>query len=159
MILDDKGRLFGKVSIIDIFVLITVVAIVFVAVFQFGRRTSAATIETVQIEFRMDALEDFTVRAVSVGDIISDDANGNFLGDIINIEVGESIVYDFGDSGELVRSSMDNYSSIVMTTEVVASYLDGSVIIGGNMYTTGTLIIIRAGNARIQLNISNITRV
>ena len=161
MILDDKGRLFGKISIIDIFVLITVAAIIIVGVLKFGNTSHTAIRareETIHIQFYMNALENFTVNAIKIGDIVSDDSNSNFLGNIVDIDVSESIEHDFSEAGILVASGIDNYSSILLTSEVRAQYLDGSVIINGNMYTTGSLIIIRAGNAKIQLHISDIIK-
>lgn len=50
MIIDEKGRLFGKINIIDLFVVIVVVAVIAAAAYRFGPFRKAAAPVVVQTE-------------------------------------------------------------------------------------------------------------
>ena len=160
MILDDKGRLFGKISLIDIFAA-AVLIMVFMAVYLgIGTNNRAATSEReqpVKITFYKEALEDFTVAALEIGARVENDTNGTFMGNIIDIEVGESINYMPDIDGNEKASPMEGYSSVTIETLVNGRFSDGALLLNGNLYGNGTQIIIWAGKAKIQLNISDIS--
>ena len=157
--IDDKGRLFGKISLIDIFVLIVLALVFMVVFFQIGTNSIAATRESNQpmrITFYKEALEDFTVRVLEEGARVENDNNGTFMGNIVAIEVSESVSYMTDANGKEVASPMEGYSSVKITTEVMGKLSEGSALLNGNLYGAGSLVIIWAGKAKIQLFITDV---
>ncbi|MDL2248408.1 DUF4330 domain-containing protein [Tyzzerella sp. OttesenSCG-928-J15] len=160
MLIDDKGRLFGKVSLIDIFVLITLALVFMVVYFNIGTNSKAAISESdrpIRITFYKEALENFTVDALEIGARVENDTNGTFMGNITDIEIGESINYMPDVNGKEVASPMEGYSSVKITTEVTGKLSEGAALLNGNLYGNGSQIIIWAGKAKIQLYISDIS--
>ena len=157
--IDDKGRLFGKISLIDIFVLIVLGLVFLVVYFQIGTNSKAATRESdqlIQITFYKEALEDFTVKALKEGARVENDTNATFMGNIVNLEIGESVNYMPDVNGREIASPMEGFSSVTITTEVMGKLSDGSALLSGNLYGAGTQIIIWAGKAKMQLYISDV---
>lgn len=162
MILDDKGRLFGKVSIIDIFVLIMIAAIILVAYFKFGNTTAIGAKgpeQLVHIKFFTPSVENFTAEVLNEGDIVVNETNNNPMGKVVDIKTGESVMFSPDENGNLIASSLEGYSALEITSEVMGKLNEGSVVINGNLYTTGSEIVIRAGKAKLFLKISGIESV
>ena len=159
MILDDKGRLFGKISIIDIFVLVVLIAVVSVGYFKFGNKSHSGTREPeqlVHIKFYSPSVENYTAFEVKEGDIVTNEGNNNPMGKVVAVEIGESEEFSPDSSGKFVKSVVEGYSSLEITSEVIGRLKEGSLVINGNMYSTGSEIIIRAGKTKLFLKISGI---
>jgi len=160
MLIDSKGRLFGKVSLIDIFALVVFIMVFAVAVLNIGtnaRAAAAGSSQPVIITFFKDALEDFTVEALEKGARVENDTDGTFMGHITSIEIGESINFMPDMDGNEVRSSMEGFSSVTLQSKVDGRLADGTVLLNGNLYGSGTQIIIWAGKAKIQLYITDVS--
>ena len=162
MIIDDKGRLFGKISLIDIFaaaVLIMIFMVVYLNIGTNARVAAAGREQPVVITFFKDALEHFTVEALELGVRVENDTDGTFMGYITSIEIGESINFMPDIDGNEVASPMEGFSSVTLQTRVNGRMADGTVLLGGNLYGAGTQIIIWAGIAKIQLFITDVSPV
>ena len=157
--IDDKGRLFGKVSLIDIFVLV-VLALVFMVVYlQIGTNSKAAIKESdqlIQITFYKEALENFTVNAIENGARVENDTNATFMGNVVDVEIGESVNYMPDVNGKEIASPMEGFSNVKITTEVMGKISEGSALLNGNLYGAGTKIIIWVGKAKMELFISDV---
>ncbi|MDR2898983.1 MAG: DUF4330 domain-containing protein [Clostridiales bacterium] len=159
MILDNRGRVLGKVSIIDIFVVVVLISVFAVAYLKFGNNSKSAVREpeqAVRITFYKEALEDFTVSSIEEGAPVVNDTNGTFMGNIEEIIVGESINYLPDINGAEQPSVMEGYSSVAIVTEVNGRMSEGALLLNGNLYGSGSKCIIWAGKAKIQLMIKDI---
>ncbi|MCL1863011.1 MAG: DUF4330 domain-containing protein [Defluviitaleaceae bacterium] len=156
--IDKKGRLFGLVSLIDLFAVAVVAAVVAVVYFNVGAsgRPVVGAEQPVYITFFSPALEDFTVNALAENTPVIDDANGTFLGTVVSVAVGESIAIMPDMHGNEVASPMDGFYSVAITSRVYGGTTGGAVVLGGNVYAVGEEVIIWAGRAKTMLHISDI---
>lgn len=162
MIVDDKGRLFGKISLIDIFAVVVLVMVVAVVYLNFGlgtRPVATGPEQPVIITFFIPALENFTVEALEIGAPVENDTDGTFMGHVIGFEVGESISFMPDANGNEVASPMEGFSSVTIQSQVYGRFVDGTLLLGGNLYGSGTTVIIWAGRAKMMLQVSDITPV
>ncbi|MCL2223415.1 MAG: DUF4330 domain-containing protein [Defluviitaleaceae bacterium] len=156
--LDKKGRLFGKVSVVDLFAVVMVAAIVAVVYFNIGGRAhlNVGAEQPVLITFFNPALHDFTVNAIEIDTPVIDDVNATFLGTVVGVEVGDSISFMPDIHGNEVASPMEGHSSVAITSRVYGRISDGAVVLGGNVYGVGSEVIIWAGRAKTMLHISDV---
>jgi hypothetical protein len=156
--LDNKGRLFGKVSLVDLFVVLVTGAVIAVVYFNVGAgsRHTGGTEQPVLITFYNPSLHDFTAEALRLGTPVVNDANETYLGTVVNLEIGESINFMPDIYGNEVASAMEGYSSVYITSRVYGRISDGAVVLGGNVYGVGEEIIIWAGRSKTMLHISDI---
>ena len=157
--IDNKGRLFGKVSVVDLFVVVVLAAVIAVVYFNFGSGSRPVTgaEQPILITFFNPALHDFTVNALRENTPVINDTNETFMGTVVGIEVGESISFMPDIHGNEVSSPMEGFSSVYITSRVDGRISDGAVVLNGNVYGIGEEVIIWAGRAKTMLNISNIT--
>jgi hypothetical protein len=156
--IDNKGRLFGKVSIVDLFAVVIIAAVVAVVYFNAGGggRFVLGAEQPVLITFFNPALHDFTAHAVELNAPVIDDVNETFLGRVVNVETGESVSFMPDIHGNETASSMEGHSSVYITSRVHGRVSDGAVVLGGNVYGVGEEVIIWAGRAKTMLHISDI---
>ncbi len=158
MILDQKGKLFGKINIIDLLlILVVVLAVVF-----FGMKMmddGGATVSNgdgVRMEFYAEEVSDFVVESIKIGDTLTDDTGNINLGKIVDIEVGPSQSYSTNEKGEWVLSSKEGFSSLRIVGEGNGRMYDHGVIVSGSKYGIGHSFTLRAGMGKIWLRVSGI---
>ena len=158
MILDKKGRLFGLVSIIDIFVLGTVGLIGAFAFFSLGGGVGVFETPTpITMTFTTtQGLEAFTTNSVFIGDTVSDHGTGIRFGEVINIEKTKAIEYHPNRDGIFVPSEREDRYDVNITTRFYGFPVDNGVWINGNIQSVGRQTTLWIGNTSIFMRISHI---
>jgi hypothetical protein len=154
--LDDKGRIFGKISLVDLFALVVLAAVVF-AVFQAaGRRPALEAERYIYISFFAPAMHDFAAQALLLDTRVMDDDGGTFLGSITDIEITESINFAPNRLGELVASPMYGHNFVTFTSRVHGRMAAAAAQLDGRLYAVGDEVHLWAGGVRAIVHISQI---
>lgn len=159
MIFDKDGKLFGKLNLIDILIVIMAVVAVLFVVSRSGSNIApgaTGTDQTYVMKFYVDVIQDFVVEHIQVGDTVMDDGRHINLGTIVDLRVEESVEFHPDSYGVLVQSPRDGYHSLEITTELTAQSFNNGLIINGNRYAVGQSVTIRAGDSILFLRISGI---
>ena len=157
--IDKNGKLFGKINIIDLLVLL----VIMVAVLIFGgkklmdRKTAAENApETFTMEFYTDEVYDYVTEHVKVGETIFDADKDVVMGKVTSFEVGPSKVYYPDSQGKVVVSEKEGFSSITIKGEMTGKLGDLGAVIDGETYGVGHTFTVRVGKAKIYLKVSDI---
>ncbi|HHW49361.1 MAG TPA: DUF4330 domain-containing protein [Clostridiaceae bacterium] len=163
MILDKKGKLFGKVSIIDIAIIIVVImglVIVWPKVFRKDTGTSfVAKMDKLKIVFYQSEVQNFAVEAAKIGDIVTDKILNSTFGKVVDIETGESVSWVRTKTGEQAKVSKEGYSSVFITVEGTGVYGNNGVKIGNGEYFIGQTITLHVGKAAFYATIYDIKKI
>ncbi|MCL1925056.1 MAG: DUF4330 domain-containing protein [Defluviitaleaceae bacterium] len=156
--IDEKGKLFGKVSLIDIFVLVTVSLIVAFGVFAFGGQGISPFQDPIPIEisFLIENLETFTADSVFIGDPVFDHHTGASFGEIINIDRTPTVEYHPNAFGQIVASNLPDHYRLEITTRFYGHNWRNGIWVNGQTFFVGETIVIQAGDTNIFTNISNL---
>ena len=145
--LDERGRIFGKVNVVDILVLLAVVAVVVFAVTRFAGG-EADTIP-VKVTFRAEAIRNSDAEALEaawqLGRRMTDESGRVVLGTIQQVEVTKTpveYVTPEGDIKSFESTILSDVTAVVMGEGHVSH---GLVRIGGVFVTGGERVIIAAG--------------
>lgn len=159
--IDRDGRLFGKINILDIMI---VLVITLGVVFFFTR--AEATIpglgggsqSTYVIKFFSPWQDGFVLEHIEIGDPVIDHVRFLDFGTITNIEIGEGVDSRPNSDGILVESRWGDRYSVEITTEVTlpTGSLDNGINIDGNRFAIGQTVTIRAGDSVLSLRISGL---
>lgn len=90
MLLDDKGRLFGRISIIDLGVLLLIAVLLGGAYYKFfmvDRTQSAAKFDTLEYKILVEEVRQQSVDAIEAGADIYDFKTDSHMGKIVDKEV------------------------------------------------------------------------
>lgn len=119
-LVDEKGRLFGKVSLIDIFVILFALALAFAVYLRFFTNETTSLRgenDTFTYTLRINGVRTWTVDGFQVGDKIWDTDHDTYLGVITGVEaVPATWEYDLMDGSSTVAGSENRYD-VYLTVE------------------------------------------
>ena len=161
MIIDKDAKVFGKINIIDLCIILAVIAAaIFAALMLTGGNTvtvvNATEEKNIEMKFYVEDVENFRVEAMKVGDNLYDDSKNLFLGKITNLDIKDAVIFNADTQGITVKSNKEGYSSMEITTELKATPFENGILIAGNRYGVGHSLTIRAGKSFIYLRISGV---
>jgi len=154
--LDKKGRLFGYISIVDLFAVVMVAAIFFAVWSLAGSRPTLEGEQDVYVTFRVAAVQDFTALALQHDVPVMDDDGGIHLGRVVDFVVGDSEAFLPDRAGNRVATTLEGYYSVSLTTRVPGRLTDGAVVLGGRLYAVGSEVHLWAGGVRLIMYVTAI---
>ena len=143
--LDNKGRLWGKVSLIDIGIVLAVLVIAI----GFGWREAAPRIEqvinpteTFYITIESNRLRGVNVDAIGLGDLMFRLHSHQPMGRVIDIDVSPAMEVIRRSDGTAARVEMEERYRVVILLEAVGSYNDGYFVNGNDHIAPGSELIL-----------------
>lgn len=134
-IIDKNGKLFGKISIIDILVVAIVIVLAIAVYSRFFTKTTtavAAVNDSFEYQLCIKGVRELTVDALRVGDKVYDSENNTYLGTITAIEVTDAYGEYSTLDGEYVVAPIEGRKEAVLTISA-----DG-LISAGRYYASRT---------------------
>jgi len=154
--IDEKGRLFGKINIIDLIVLLVIIAAVAIVGFSFAKGSDTAAESTLVVKYYIEEANNFVAEKVQVGNTLYDDNEDIELGKVIDVEIGEPVSWAGTADGQYVQVSREGFSSMIITGEVAGTKTDIGAEIEGVKYGVGHTMVLRAGDAKLYLRVYDI---
>jgi hypothetical protein len=149
--LDERGRIFGKVNIVDILVLLVIVAVVIFAVVRFTSVGSESlplrvtyTVEGVR-QATVDAIE----KSVPINGVVSDDG-GTVLGKVELVDSLPTEVEYMTPEGELKAFDSPIFNDVNIVVLGEGSRSDNTLRIGGVPMVVGRKVVLRGSGFEVQ---------
>jgi hypothetical protein len=122
--IDEKGRLWGRVSIIDILIILAVIGVGLSFVYkrtspEVGRIVNADT--TFYVTMVANQLREFSVNAIAEGDIIYEQYERQALGRVVKLEVAPATEYLLKTDGTAMLAEMEDRYKVFITLECVGN--------------------------------------
>lgn len=148
-LIDEKGRIFGVVNILDIFI-VAIVVMVIAAIFSRGEAIIPKK-DTLIATFYIEEAPDFAVDAINNGDPVTEATFSSSVGKVTGKETGPSVSWARSLDGEVKKSTKDGYSYAYVTMECEGVFnSDGSFTIDKSKYFVGQTITLNVGNSRLE---------
>ncbi len=145
-IIDRQGRLFGKLSVIDL--LVIAIVVVLAAAFYLKRNVKEHTSPTtpttsITYEVKIPGVREELVEQFTVGDAVYDQDNdsGNAIGTITEIRVEPYVLNATLTDGSYTTAEVEGRSDVYLT-------LEGSGLISGGRYYVNRTYEINANSYR-----------
>ena len=146
MILDNKGKLFGKVSIVDLLVVVLVIVGIAGVFFTYSKIKGGEvltenqsllrqddTLDMLEVKMRLEEVRDVTVNSIHVGDDVYDNETNKFLGEIARVETEPAtrIITDF--SGQAFETDVPERYDVVMVVNIPGKRTEGGYHTANNI--------------------------
>lgn len=131
MIIDKKGKLFGKINIIDICVVLIIVVAIAVTYFKFNLSAhSDVTKSNATVVYTLEAcnVRDFTIDGIKAGDKLFDEETDKFIGTIVSVDSDTAFDYITRTDGTIVKADMPERKNLIITVECPAIIREGAVV-------------------------------
>ncbi len=161
MLIDEKGRLFGKINVVDF----VVIAVIVLAVLGVGYKLlSSSTIlfkkaEIFEIVFYNEALIKEVADSINEGDKVKDATKNTVFGEVVKKEVDKSIVFASNEKGELVQTTRPGYVSMKLYVHAKGVHTDTGYYFNNVDYYVGRSLELRAGTGVVWTRIIGIRKV
>lgn len=132
-VIDNKGRLFGKVNLLDLIVLLGVLAVVGRFGYQaFFSQDVAPTGEDKQIEmtFKLPSVTQYTIDALQPGEDLYDSKSNTLLGKVVAVEAEPAVVVREVPDG-LVERVSDTHFDYYVTVKGPARVSPNGITMSG----------------------------
>ncbi len=160
MILDKNGKLFGKINIIDLLLIVVVVAIIGIFGYKFLAPQNAGTTQSgtkAIMRFYAEEISDFVLDdTIHPGDVVYDVQEKVVMGTVTDFDTFDSVVYNTDAQGNVVKTTKEDYKSVTVTAEVTGEEFANGIIIDGTKYIVGHSMTLAAGKAKMYLRVSDI---
>jgi hypothetical protein len=110
----------------------------------------AAAQDKLIVTFYLENTPDCTIDSIKEGDPVRETIQGSNFGKITKIDRGESIFWAVNDSGKVVASSREGYSSLSLTMETMGTINDNGVSIDKSQYYIGQTVSLYAGKSMLK---------
>ena len=155
--IDEKGRLFGKVNIVDlIIVIIIIAAAAFIGMKLFGPESTTANTEDVRITLFCEETPTFVADQLEAGVEAWDSENQVTLGKLVDWTLGDSQSAVTDANGNVVEIARSGYNSVRLTVEGEGVVSDHGVTIGNTLYANGQSASVYFGDCKLFLDIADI---
>jgi len=163
MLIDKKGKLFGKVSIIDVVIIVVVIG----AIVGFGykiTKSNAVTpfTKTDQLEITLftDDIDKFVLDSIHEGDIVKDRTSNVVFGTLESIEVADARIQGIDSEGKVVLSTRPDHISLKIKVKGTGIYSENSITSIGNVnYYLNRSLEVAVGDVIGWLRISEIKKI
>ena len=131
-IIDDKGRIFGKISIIDIVVVI--VALVLVVAFYMKFNTGSTPLssrDTIEVTYtvRIAAIRLSSADLLRIGDKMYSQDTGAYIGTITSIDIRDAEAVDTRVDGTLAIGTVEDRYDVTLTVVAQCSSSNGRLYV------------------------------
>ncbi len=156
--IDEKGKLFGKVNLVDlIIVLVILAAVAYLGMTFLGPESAVTSTETVKISFYGEEVPEYVVETIEAGTPVWDLTENVTIGSVNSWETGESISYVVSTAQSIAfETPKTGYNSIELEVDAEGVLEAHGVRIGGSLYGVGHSVTLYAGDAKMFLKVSGI---
>lgn len=136
MLLDKKGKLFGKVSIVDLLVILVVLAMALGAFLTYQKIADKAVLtenkgliqtpaaDTLEVTMRIEEVRQMTVDALVAGDEVFFTDTGKFFGTITDVSVEPAVRLIYDTKGTPVNAQVPDKFDAIIKLRVPGSRLE-----------------------------------
>ena len=153
-ILDDRGRIFGKVNIVDIVVLVVIVAIVVFAAVRLSGDEAVATV-LVKVTFVQTKVDNARVAGLPTIGTIKDTA-GNVIGELRSVQVTPTLEDLLTTDGQYKAFPSTLRSDVTFIVSGQGTVSDSTVHIGTLAARVGADVRIVGPGYEAQTTIANV---
>jgi hypothetical protein len=147
-LIDEKGKLFGIVNIIDLAVVLVLVAGGLGAYHRFAGGMPQATVPVVMTLW-VEGVRQPTVDALVKGDVVHELTTNGTLGTLTVKEVKPHVKEAPTDAGKFVLSEIPGKFDLSLTVEGSAIESGGGLIVGGKDWRVGNNLTIKTNKAAV----------
>jgi len=121
-LIDKKGKLFGRINVIDFSVIVVIVLLVLGAIYKFGivnNSAEAGSTATQPINYKVLVLNTrwYSYDNIKVGDMLYDKTSGNSIGKIVDVSNEPAFDLVERPNGTALLGEVENRINIILTVE------------------------------------------
>jgi len=139
-LIDNKGRLFGVINIIDLLVILLIVAVAGRFALMQKNRSAGPVMKNLEVVVHVKEVRDATVNVIKEGDVVKETKTNAVLGKVTNVKVVPSETVVETADGRLVVASNPIYKDMYITIQGTGTAGENAIVLGSNEIRIGTTL-------------------
>lgn len=136
-IINEKGKLFGLVNVIDLLiVLVVLVGVIGVLKYKdIGNFMSNLTTDDggkVYVTYSINGIKDVSVEGVSIGDVFFDEDSRQIIGPVVEKSATQAKIATTNSNGEFVYSDIPDRFDLLVKVEAKGTWNDLEIVVNGD---------------------------
>lgn len=161
MLIDRRGKLFGKISVVDIIIVIVILGLFPVIWFLTttnDKNNMPTESDNINVTFKVDEVPDIFSNSIQNGLNVKVQHQDAVFGEVVDVSIDDRIVYGTNSSGKWIGSAKPNYKSAVFIVEGLGMYSDNQVLLNGVELFKGQKIALVVGNTTFYSRVLDIKK-
>ncbi len=147
MFIDQKGKLFGKISIIDLLVIVVIVVGIAGSVIAFQKVKGGSvltenkailkqdnTLDMLEVRMRLNEVRSMTRDSIHIGDDVYAKDTNKYLGEVTGIEVEPATRIISGFDGKAAEVEVPERMDVIMVVQIPGKRTEGGYFTGNNIH-------------------------
>lgn len=159
-IIDEKGRVLGKVSVIDVLIVVFVILLATIGVYKYVNREKEAEEkrenEKLTITFVSEEIPSYVADTLKKGKKVRNSEWRTNIGTVISYKVEPSISYATTFQGDYVKTTKEGYNSVEVVIDADGYFEDTGVRIDGQLFLVGKYMVMEIGESAYWGRISSV---
>ena len=147
-IVDEKGRLFGRLNLIDLLVVLLVLGVGGrYAYTHLVSREPLVTREkerTIEVTTLLSAVREASIQALPVGSRLYETKSGAYLGEVVRTEAKPADIVFIGNDGRTYETTSNSRKDFFVTIRGRGRVSENTVMLGGIELRVGTTLPIKS---------------
>lgn len=154
--IDDKGKIFGKINIVDLTLLLLVIVVVIGGTYKFSQinNTTQDHLQKIDLKIEIEKEKVGLVNAIKEGDLLLDSVRGTEFGEVISktvkshkeLVIGKDGKVEFKEIPDTYDVELEIISPAMVTEEGILigrkpTYIGSSVRLKSNLYVFNCKVI------------------
>lgn len=159
---DERGKLFGFINILDLFLIIILLGALAFAGMKFLQSDQSTNVgqankQTVEYVLFNSNSHPFVLDKVNIGDTIRDADTNVVLGKIVAMERDQATDLVTTADGKMIKSPVPNKEQVLLTIEAEANVVDGVASLGSIQLLVGNQLSVKGPEYIFPVLISNVS--
>lgn len=142
-IIDNKGRIFGLINIIDLLVILVILAVVARFGTKIHQSTAGSQVKEIEAVLYVKEVKDATTNVIKVGDIVKETKTNGVLGKVTDVDVRPSETLVETADGRIVVYPNPVLKDVYITLRGTGSVNENAIVLGSNEIRIGTSLQIK----------------
>ncbi|QEK11450.1 DUF4330 domain-containing protein [Crassaminicella thermophila] len=144
-LIDEKGRLFGKINLFDLLVVVVIFALIGGASYKFSvsNKNVAINESDLKVKLWVADIKDVTVNVINVGDIVKEYDSNLVFGEIIKKEVKPHYEEVKTSDGRVVNAPVEGKYDVYLTLKCRGIDSENAIAIASKEVRIGGKIVIK----------------
>jgi len=158
--MDKSGKLFGKISIIDLFVILILLAIIGGTIYRFASPATAVAQGDVVINFtaRIDGVRDFTLEYYQIGLPVFDRMANQQIGRIVGVRYEPQYAFGIAADGRAVHAPRPGIMVVFVDIETDGRETEQAIFAAGTYeLRVGSIVHFATRYVEVQATVDAIT--
>lgn len=154
--IDKNGKIGGKVSIIDLLILIILLAAIAFVGYRFLTKDRSGVVvnsQDVYVSWTGTETPKYVAESIEIGARVLDDTENNVLGYVTDVKTDRGYHFDVDREGETVAIFPEDTVSVTVTSLAHGTLDANGLLVGGTRYAIGHTMVVYVGDCKLYLRI------